>query len=100
MSRGNLAWVVALLLVGTGCSTVTLRDQGTGILLAGPTFQSSEPFFFWGLKGTAHVDVTRVCGGREARQLQAQTTFVDGLVSVLTLGIYAPRSVKIWCEAG
>ena len=82
----------------SACSSVTIRDQGKQKLAGDPTWEKSEPFFFWGLAGTGHVNVDEVCGNRKASQLQTQRTFVDGLLGVITLGIYSPHSARVWCE--
>ncbi len=86
------------MLAFTACSTVTIRDKGTKKIASNPTYESSEAFFLWGLVGEKHIDVTKICGNMPAQQIQAQRTFVDGFLGLITLGIYMPRSVKIWCE--
>ena len=87
-----------VLLSMMACSTVTIREQGTAKLTTEPTWSQSENFFLWGLVGTANVDVKQVCRSQTPVQLQAQNTFVDGLLNVVTIGIYAPRTAKVWCE--
>ncbi len=115
-----MSYLVASLLIG-GCSTVTIRDfgterifaesryelwgvtlpwapqKGTRKLVAEPSYESSAAFFLWGLVGEAHVNVDQICGSNVPKQLQAQHTFVDSFLTILTLGIYAPRTVKVWC---
>lgn len=97
MKKTVLLSLVACLLF-SGCSSVTIRDQSTQKLTIDPTWEKSEPFFLWGLVGTAHVNTDAVCGSRNVVQLQTQKTFVDGLLGFVTLGIYAPRSAKVWCN--
>jgi len=89
-----------LLIAGilTSCSTVTLRPEGTAKLGSEPTWSQSNNYFLWGLIGDHRVDTERVCGERGVRQMQAQDTFVDGLLALITLGIYAPRTSKVWCN--
>ncbi|OFZ79451.1 MAG: hypothetical protein A2583_02940 [Bdellovibrionales bacterium RIFOXYD1_FULL_53_11] len=82
------------------CSTVTMRTKGTAKLGTTPTFESSKPYFLWGLVGEHHIDIKEICQGKEAVQWQAQNTFLDGLLGCVTLGIYAPRTAKVWCDAG
>lgn len=91
------ALLLGVSLLAVGCSTVTIRDQGNQKLVAEPSYESSKPFFLGGLVGEAHVDVDQICGSNVPKQLQAQHTFVDSLLTGLTLGIYAPRTVKVWC---
>jgi len=46
----------------------------------------------------ARVEATRVCAGPWAR-VETQQSFLNGLVSFLTLGIYAPHEVTVTCAA-
>lgn len=87
-----------LSLVLGACSTVTLRDKGTAKLSGEANYESSKPYFLWGLVGENHVDVSKACNGKPAKQIQATDTFVDSLLTVLTLGIYRPRTAKVWCS--
>ncbi|WP_397472323.1 Bor family protein, partial [Rheinheimera sp.] len=44
-----------------------------------------------------HVDVNTICNGAEPKQMQSQQTFTDGLLGLVTLGIYYPHTAKVWC---
>ena len=92
--------LIVAIMMSVGCATVTLTEQGTRKISSSPTYQKRQQFFFWGLAGEHSIDVKEVCGGRDAKQMQTQNTFVDGLLRVITLGIYAPRTAKIWCAPG
>lgn len=89
-------WALAV----SACSTVTINPDGRAKLAGEPSYQDSKSFFFWGLVGEHHVDVQRICNGKEPAQMQSQQTFTDGLLSQITLGIYMPYSVKVWCNRG
>jgi hypothetical protein len=89
---------VAMVAVVAGCSTVTINKQGDRKISSTPTYQDSKPFFLWGLVGDHTVDVSQVCTNGEATQMQTQHTFLDGLLGFVTLGIYAPRTAKVWCS--
>jgi hypothetical protein len=75
----------------------TVLDTG---LQPGPTaYQEGwESAWLVGLV-PAKVDATGVCGGPWAR-VETQQSFLNGLVSFLTLGIYSPHEVEIVCAAG
>jgi hypothetical protein len=81
-----------------GCNTVTMRTEGTTKLGGAPTWQERQNFFWWGLSGEGHVDVPKVCTSEKAAQMQTQDTFGDIVLGFFTLGIYAPRTAKVWCE--
>ncbi|MEX1670015.1 Bor family protein [Zhongshania guokunii] len=80
------------------CSTVTINPSSSAKLSSEPSYQQRKNFFFWGLAGEHRVDVTAVCAQQNVAQMQSQQTFVDGLLGAVTLGIYAPHSVKVWCN--
>jgi hypothetical protein len=80
-----------------GCSTVTIRDKGSAEISRDANYDSSQAFFFWGLAGEKHIDVREICDKRQVEQLQTQRSFVDGVLTVITLGIYSPRTARVWC---
>jgi len=90
--------MLALVLLFAACSTVTIRPKGTAKAGTDPTWSSSESFFLWGLVGEHRIDVSKVCGNKGVKQMQAQDTFVDSLLTLLTIGIYSPRTAKVWCN--
>ncbi|NRB37052.1 MAG: Bor family protein [Pseudomonadales bacterium] len=90
-----LACLVSLL---AACSTVTIQPKAAEKQTQAADFSETRHFFFWGLMGETHVDVKDICADKAITQMQSQATFVNGLLTVVTLGIYAPHSVKVWCE--
>jgi len=85
------------LLVLSACSSVTIQPQQITKLSSKPSYQDSRPFFMWGLVGDQRVDVKKVCGDQTVVQMQSQQTFTDGALELVTLGIYAPHTIKVWC---
>ena len=90
--------VIAFCLLATSCAKVSIQPGPGAKLTTTPTYSKSNSYFFWGLVGEEHMDVTKTCSGKTPKQIQAQTTFVDGLLGAITLGIYAPRTISIWCS--
>ena len=56
-----------------------------------------KSFFFWGLAPTKRVDAADRCPGGVAA-IRERTTFTDGLLGALTLGIWQPRSSWYYCR--
>jgi hypothetical protein len=83
----------ALLLSTAGCKTVQYR---TRLPAGGARSERTLHFFLFGAVGTATVDLTEACPNGVARW-QNQKSFVDGLLTVVTIGIYTPRTVTIEC---
>lgn len=91
----NLAFLIFGL---SACSSVTITPEGHEKLVNKPTYEESKPFYLWGTVGEHHVDVMKICNGKEPLQMQSQETFTDGLVTFFTIGIYAPHTAKVWCD--
>ncbi len=81
------------------CANVTVRPDGGQRVSSNADVSESTDFFLWGLTPES-VDVVLAnhCGGATPKQFQAQTTFIDGLLGAITLGIYSPRSYRVWCR--
>ena len=94
IKRGILC---ASLFFFAGCYSVTTRPDGGFKTATPPTFEQRQDFYLWGLVGEAHINTAQICKGQPA-QLQSQRTFVDGLLGLITLGIYAPESARVWCK--
>lgn len=91
--------LASVLLTSSGCFTVTATRNGSVPKASEPDFKETEHFFLWGLAPDARVvNVKKVCPQNPPSQLQTQTTFVDGFLSLITLGIYSPRTARVWCS--
>lgn len=55
--------------------------------------------WIYGLVPPATVSTTSQCPGGVSK-VETQQSFVNGLVGLLTLGIYTPMSIKVTCAAG
>lgn len=82
------------------CLHVTVReDNQEKISLQEPSYEDSKNFFFWGLlPDHREVNLKNLCKGGEFDQLQAMTTGMNGFLTAITLGIYSPRTTKVWCK--
>ena len=87
-----------LLIYLSGCSSVTLRQDQAVRNETSATFQKTYPYWWWGLSGEHDINVREICQGKAVDQMQAIHTFTDSLAIIFTLGIYAPRTARVWCE--
>ena len=91
----RLLWTLAALSV-SGCYTVRYyTDAQPG----GSHHEEGADFFLWGLVGDKQVDLDTICPQGVSRWYN-QATFLNGLLSVITLGIYAPRTIVVECAGG
>ncbi len=87
------AMAAAALLLLSGCYTVSYQTKVPG---SGVYKEQRGDYFLWGLVGQQHVFLKQLCPDGVSRW-RSQQTFVDGLLGVVTLGIYIPRHVTVEC---
>lgn len=90
--------LLTLLIILTGCSTVTIQPKPIGNLHDAPTFETTRPFYFFGLIGEHRVDVKEICQEKTVLQMQTQQTAIDFIFLYFTFGIYTPHTIRVWCE--
>lgn len=98
MKLWNVLALAATVSLLAACHSVTIRPEGVSKRIDRPDFEESKDFWVFGLVNEYTVDVTPICGGRRIEQMQSQSTVVDSLIGIVTLGIYTPRSVRVWCQ--
>ena len=89
--------ILAVVSLLGACSTVTIQPEPITKQISEPSYEDSKPFFLWGLVGEERVDVRKICEDKEVIQMQSQQTFEDGFLGLITLGIFSPHTVKVWC---
>ncbi|HXN55336.1 MAG TPA: hypothetical protein VN874_03635 [Myxococcales bacterium] len=88
----------ALALNATGCYKATfIRDASA---TRGVEKDKWADFFIFGLVGEETFNVRDFCPDGRVAEVRTGGNFGTGLVSILTLGIYAPRKVYVTCDAG
>lgn len=93
--RGVIFAIVVAAVLG-GCYTVRYT---TGQSPGGTHHEEGANFFLWGLVGEKSLNLETICPQGVARW-QNQATFLDGFLSVITLGIYEPRTITVDCTGG
>lgn len=65
-----------------------------------PAFQGTVNYYFFGMfPSDPYIAVDPICDKQPFRQAYADNTLAQGLISIVTLGVYTPRRVRIWCGA-
>jgi hypothetical protein len=96
MKQLGRAALLAMLLAA-GCYKATfIRDPSA---VKGVERDQWLDFFVFGIVGEQNVEVRQFCPDGKVAQVQTGGNFGTGIVSVLTLGIYAPRKVWVTCAA-
>jgi hypothetical protein len=91
--------LLLLALLSAGCSTVLFVRNERSRIFTPAIYETRRPFYFFGLAGQDQdVYLDRICLGKDVDQVSTEYTGGDVLVSLVTLGIYTPRTLKIWCQ--
>jgi len=93
MRTRSLSLIASLVLVGA-CYHVTIT---TGLPSNGQTIE--KPWaagFIYGLVPPAEIETAAKCPGGVAK-VETQQSFLNGLVSGLTFGIFTPWDIKVSC---
>ena len=95
LKQGIVLLVLLIALPGLGCHTMHFNVQeGT----RAEVVRDRKAFFFWGLAPTHEVDVSEHCPNGVLAVVE-NTTFGDVMLTLITLGIYSPRSSWFECAS-
>jgi len=98
MKRLARVALLAALLAGAGCYKATfIRDANA---VKGAESDRWLDYWFWGLMNQQDINVREFCPDGRVAQVVTGGNFGTGIVSVLTIGIYAPRKVYVTCATG
>ena len=88
-----LATALALLITGCAQQTFTVQNKPAAVA---PKETITHHFFVSGIGQKKTVDAAKICGGAEnVVKTETQQTFVNGLLSFITLGIYSAGSACV-----
>ncbi len=89
----GLALSLSIAFVMTSCYTYTF-DMGDGPQ-TGIEETKKNHYFIFGLVAGETSDPTVMAGDADDYRVTVQHTFVDGLISAITFGIYNPTTTKV-----
>ena len=103
MSKPRLNRTLSLMLaaaigitVTTGCLSYRVTARANADPDKVTTISATRNLFFWGNLGNRDVDVD--CGKETGiYQVRVSTTFLQGLATGLTLGIWCPATIEYQC---
>ena len=96
--KAALSAVLLLALSGCMSTRITLdpkqtrRDQ--------PTYEDYFDYYWFGLSGKNSVDVQQVCMDQKPAEIREVKSVDDVFLTWITLGIYSPLTVQVWCGEG
>ena len=96
MNRSSLFVLLIMALSLGSCSTQTfIGDSKT---VGRKALERSDHFFFWGIGQEKMHHIEQVCGSREnLAKIKVKYSFLNGILTGLTYGLYSPRTTEIYC---
>ncbi|MBC7693285.1 MAG: Bor family protein [Methylotenera sp.] len=98
MIRSPAAVILALaLLTASGCAThrITIGADEGGLR---PAFEKSQPFFVYGVGQTKRTNAREICDDHGVARVEVKLTALDVILGAVTVGIYTPSTVEIYCS--
>ena len=88
--------VMALAIALGGCATQRFDVQTANDV--SPAFDDAQTFFVGGIGQSQEVDAAKVCGSAaKVQRVETQMTAGNVGMAILTIGIYSPRQVRVYC---
>lgn len=58
----------------------------------------THSFFFFGIGQSKQINAVQICGGLDkVLQVETQHTFENVIAATITLGVYTPLTVRVYC---
>ncbi|MEM7564778.1 MAG: Bor family protein [Pseudomonadota bacterium] len=88
--------LTGLIVFSTGCATQTFNLQDGAS--AEPKQETQQHFFVEGIGQDRTANASEVCGGADkVAKVEVEQEAIDVALSVLTFGIYTPRTARVFC---
>lgn len=92
-----IIWVTVVLGL-CGCMTSRMVFDNSQKLPREPSYEDFFDYYALGFIGRNKVDVAQVCMDQKPLLIEKRQSFEDVLIGVMTLGIYTPLTVRVWCH--
>ena len=97
MKFKSIAVATLTLSMLSGCATQSLLLRPSQN--ANPTAEKAQTFYISGLGQQRVMNAAEVCNGQaNVARVESVQTPRDILLSLVTLGIYTPRTAKVYCQ--
>ncbi len=93
----KLALLATLLLTLSGCMTTRVVFSDKFDPRAKPAYVDYFDYYWLGFRGEREVALQKVCMDQRPHAIVRTKTAEDVLLTYITVGIYSPVTVKIWC---
>ena len=91
----NLFFFSLILFVSSSCSRIEVNVGGR---IDRRAIEERQDFYLWGLAGEKTLIMKDFCNEGKVAKIEDLFTAGDVALTLITLGIYAPRTTKIYCK--
>ena len=94
----HLVTAVLVTVLLSSCATQRFEVNSPVSPSGEATSDTSQAFFVGGIGQSATTDAAKIYGGAaNVASVETELSFIDGLLSGLTGGIYTPRTARVYC---
>ncbi len=80
-----------------GCMTTKVAFDKNWNPSLNPSYEDYFNFYALGFAGHPSLSLQEACVDQKPYGMISQRTFEDSFIAALTLGIYTPATVRVWC---
>ena len=80
------------------CAHQSIHLKNGATISSAPSVRITSHFVFWGLWQEKKIDLIEECFGENPLLIQEKYSIFNIFFSLITIGIYNPRTSEIWCE--
>ncbi len=97
MKKFIFPWLVVAVL--SGCANTRFNVNGEIGVDEVPRYEDRQTYFISGLGQKQTVDAVKICGSPDkVKAVAKEHTFLDGVLSAFTFGIYTPETARVYCK--
>ncbi len=86
-----------LLLTAASCMSTRVQLHPKFDFHIKPIYIDYADYYFLGLMGKPVLNLQKICMDQKPYGFQRAKSPEDGIITLFTLGIYSPTTVKVWC---
>ncbi len=81
----------------TGCVSTKIALEPEWDFFAKPSYEDYFDYYLFGLIGKHSISLSAVCMDQKPLGFHRITSFEDSAISAVSLGLYTPLTVQVWC---
>ncbi|MDE0119932.1 MAG: hypothetical protein OXM55_08010 [Bdellovibrionales bacterium] len=88
--------LLTIICINLSCASISMELEPNS--KKSTSFNHYSHYVFFGLIGNDSLNIKQACMEGTPVHIQNYFTFEDFLFAISTIGLYSPKSTKIWCQ--